>query len=399
MNKTVWAVLGVMLLAPSSATAVPFHACTLWQPPYSAFNRSCASFRTAWGACQTPYCGFWGCVWLPGVQFSGWFPEYLVEVTNRAGHSAFTAVDAPAMALQMGSAAANWAAHGDPWGLRVKDDRPQNDSDISLYHGRALPIPYGTLGAGMKSLNINPGTPAPTCFSAVTEMVAETWSDNPLSGDRELAAAWSPITAPACTLGAPLLGTVAAIPLGGAGVPDVSSGCAFPLPPWAQRTLALTGASAYDPTKQCMGALGGLLPRTGWTDGEPWTAAQRVAWRTASLGEDYFHAGPGVRSNDKWQVLWPRMVAPRCWAPGSVLRPSTNPPDVLLRTEGYDNIAVGTALGGAPFTEAVFVVWRHRSQCVKTERAVAMEAEIALWEIDHTIECAPINVAFPGPLQ
>jgi hypothetical protein len=204
---------------------------------------------------------------------------------------------------------------------------------------------------------------------------------------------WAPITAPACTLGAPVAGLTTSLPAPAAALPAPVP-CALPLTAGTQEALALTGASATNPLKQCMGALGGLLPRTGWTDGDPWTAAQRVAWRTASLAEDYFRARVGVRERDKWQVIWPRMTVPRCFAPGSPLRPSTvDPTSLLVRTPGYDT----EPPVGHP-AEFVFAVWRERTKCLEPWEAAAVEAEILTYPAVHGAACAAMNAATGGGL-
>lgn len=387
------AVAALAMLAAARASAVPLHGCTFWESRLAAESQRCASFNIAWNACTIVHCSPFGCISYPGERFSGWMPEHFVEVTNRAGKSVFTAADAPACSLQMQQADATWQARGDLVGLRTTRETPSTGAEFSMWFGRTLPVPYGPVGWALASLRDTAGSPAPTCFSAITEFAAETWADRLDSGDRRLAALWAPLTAPACTLGAPVASLTTSLPGASATVPAAVP-CAMPLATGVQEALALSGASATNPLKQCMGALGGLLPRTGWTDGDPWTAAQRVAWRTASLAEDYFRADVGVRERDRWQVIWPRVPVPRCFAPGSLLRPSTfEPTSALVRGPGYDS---APPLGRP--AEFVFAIWRERTRCLETWEAAAVEAELLTYPAVHGAACAAMNAASGGGL-
>jgi len=373
----------------ASARAVPFHGCTFFEPQLLAQSMACAQFTNVYAGCTITHCSPFGCLIYPGWQFDGWMPDYFLEVTNRAGESAFTSgADMFLHKLQMEKAAANWLAHGDVLQLSTQSDLPRDGHNYSMYFGRALPIPWGAVGWYLYFADVKSEGNIPKCFSAITEDVAETWSDSWMpgneSGDRKLATAWSPITAPVCVYGSTVMGAIAQIP-----TPSISIGsmlpCAFPIPGGWQEYLALTGASAYDFSKQCMGALGPLLPRSGFTEGETYTAAERVAWRTASLAEDYFRTGIGVRGDDKWQIVHPLSTG-MCFKPGSLTRPSlANLGEVFQRLPPaqYDQ-----KLLPEHETDYVFAVWRKRSKCLEPPQGGALAGELAAFVGIHKAECA-----------
>jgi hypothetical protein len=385
------AAVGALALALRAAAA-PFHGCTFFEPQLLGQSMACAQFTNIYGACTIYHCSPFGCLIYPGWQFDGWMPDYFLEVTNRAGESAFTSgADMVLHRLQMGKAAANWIAHGDPFRLSTKGDLPRDGHDYSMYYGRGLPIPWGAVGWYLYAADVKSEGGLPKCFAAITEDVAETWSDSwtpgAESGDRKLAAAWSTLTAPVCVYGAPLMGAIATIP-----TPSLSLGsmlpCAFPIPAGWQEYLALTGGSAYDVSKQCMGSLGPLLPRSGFTEGETYTAAERVAWRTASLAEDYFRTGIGVQGADKWQIIHPLSTG-MCFKPGSLTRPSLmNGGEVFVRTPPaqYDQ-----QLLPEHETDYVFAVWRKRSKCLEPPQGLALQAELAAFVGIHKAECAAFS--------
>jgi len=380
------------------AQAVPFHACTFFKPTLVKQSMLCADFRVTYGACRKIKCFPGGCYTYDGALVTGWMPDYFLEVTNRAGQSAFASADFPAMKAAMGIAAGRWASHGilgDLPSLSATTEARQGDHH-SMFFGRALQVPFGPVGWRLQTASdMNTGTMYPKCYKAVTEFAAETWADDwSSSGDRELATAWAAYTAPVCAGGAAVMGALATLPRPSVPVPSFG-GCALrPLSVPEQKAAAVTGSATYDITKQCMGGLGGLLPRTGFTDGSTYDAAERIAWRTASLAEDYFKAGVGVEPSDKWQIVHPASTG-FCFPPGSALRPSP-----LLGGQhfgrlpplSYDNLAVPQHE-----TDYVFAVWRFRSTCVEPLQHWAVEGEIAAYELAHTAACAPINAATGAP--
>jgi hypothetical protein len=394
------------LYATVAAAVTPFNGCSFHTARLAAGSWSCAQFNIAYSACTIVHCAGPFCISYPGELFTGYMPDYFIEVTNRAGKSAFTTSDAPLMRQQMVNAANVWKAGsgsiftggvkpGDAYGIRTTREHPRAASNYSFWWGRSLQVPYGPLGWELATMGFQGGAAAPMCFTAVTEFAKETWIDDlTASGDRVLATMWAPITAPACTLGAPLLGAVAEIPaIAPTGNAPDFNGCAFQLGSDWQRYMAATGADAYNPAAQCMGVLGGLLPRTGFTNGDDWEAAQRVAWRTASLAQDYWHSGPGMKPGDRWQVLWPPITMPTCFAPGSLTRPTTaDPTSVLVRGPGYDT--TGTPKSK---TEFVYAVWRKRSKCLEPWDAPGVALEISTYQAREAALCAGMNAAAGGP--
>jgi hypothetical protein len=375
--KLISAVLGA--LYAMRGDAVPFHGCSFFQGRLLSESVECAQLKVD-TSCTIVHCALFVCVMYPGAHVTGWFPDYFIEVNNRAGDSLFSSVDAPVVSAQMAAAGAAWTDHG-PSAVK----REVTGAEQTLYFGRTLPVPYGAAGWSFGSLGLPaPGTPAPTCMLGISEYAADTWADTALSGDRTLAALWAPLTAPACTLAAPLAGAIQSLPISTGTIP-ASNACAVRLTPWNQEALALSGATALDPMKQCMGVLGGVLPRTGWTDGDEWTASQRVGWRIANMTDEYFRTGVGIQGRDKWQLVWPPIAFPSCFAPGSLIRPSTfDPLNPLVRTPGNDR-------------SWVYAVWRYREACMEPVDYPAAAAEILSYPAIHAAACVPMNAATAAP--
>jgi hypothetical protein len=378
------------------AHAVPFHGCTFYRYWLLPHLPACADFEVVEAGCTAIHPPG---VPVPGIRVTGWMPDFFVEVSNRAGMSSF-ATASPKMASQLATARERWAEHGDPPLLgqtSATHQLPRDGHNFSFFFGRTLSIPYGDVGWSLNTVGWTGGEHLPSCFSAVTEFAAETWSDRADSGDRALAKAWTWLTVPACDLNAPITGTIAAIPAPSVAIPAASP-CAFPLSAKVQSALAVSTPNAYDFSKQCMGALGGLYPRTGLTEGGGYLAAERVAWRTASLSDDMFRTGVGVRSDDKWQIVWPPSTNARCFQPGSELRPSfvDLSESFPLREVGYDS-PTAELTGGHPDTEYLFAVWRRREACVIPEEDAGIRPEVATYFLAHTGACSMVNAASGAP--
>lgn len=365
------------------ARAVPYGGCTLMSDEFWSDSWSCAAFKIgSIGSCYgTRHIGPITYE-EPRFLFEGWFPQFFIEVQTDPGHSIFATSDAPLIRNQMQRAAGLWTDPG-----TGGTDATQTRSDMSILHGRMLPIPNDAVW-NFEHLNFRPGVPvaAAACMLAISEYVPATWGDHPTdSGDRLLATAWAPVTAPVCTIAGGVIATIARLPLTFPSEWVRMMPCAVPIPTSQQRWQAMTGPSAYNPAAQCMGALGGLLPRTGWTDGDQFHAAQRVAWRTASLASDLFRTGGGVEGQDKWQMVRPRALSHRCFAPGSLLRPG--PPPV-------DFTGAGTLLRASdePY---VFAVWRYARSCVKVEDLPAVELEMNSYPL-RPYGCRMLNAVVGG---
>lgn len=399
----------VLVLAwRNSADAAPFHGCTFyksrldgWSWP-GGLHTGCADFSLDYGACRKVKCFLFGCITYSGTLFTGWFPEYFIEVTSRVGKSAFAdAKDGGLLQKQMEKAKESWREHGDvnPTASHARQDIHDNQMDSKLLFARALSVPYGTIGWSFPNVDKSAGSVGPLCYRAISEYVPETWADDLDSGDRELAAAWSSLTTPACLLGAPIVGAINTIAgAAGGGSSDDSSidiKCALPLSASIQKIKALTGVSAYNPAKQCMGVLGPLLPRTGWTNAsDTYTAAQQAAWRLASLSEDYFLTDIGVQLSDKWQVVWPVIPRPQCFTPGSLLRTSTLEPTTFMgdRFSGSPVPIPGTDVPkNQGLSDYVFAIWRKYEKCLEPWDGVAARVDFSVLHSVRSAACSVLN--------
>jgi hypothetical protein len=380
-----------MATLSSQAHSAPFHGCTFyksrlkeWSWP-GGLNTGCANFSLNSGACQKVKCIATACITYSGTLFTGWIPEFFIEVTSRAGKSAFAETsDGSLLKEHLAIADKKWREHGDinPTPIGARQELHDGEIDAKLLFARALSVPYGAVGWSFPVVGISGGQAVPTCYRAISELVPETWADDTDSGDRYLAAKWAPVTSKMCTMGAVVNGVIGSV--GGGSSGDVK--CAMALSAKLQQTKAKAGASAYNPMKQCMGVLGGLLPRTGWTadSSHPYTAAQQIAWRLASLSEDYFNTGIGVQGDDKWQVIWPAMIRAECFAPGSLLRTSTMEPSTFFspRLDLPENEGL---------SDVVFAIWRKHTKCLEPWEGVAAQADFNGLQAVRSAACAEIN--------
>lgn len=320
--------------------AVPFHGCTFYKERLQAWswpggmNTGCAQFSATFGACTKQKCGFWGCISYSGYWVQGWLPDYFLEVNSVMGKSAFSdSLDGVSLRKHIEIAKKWWRSNlGNvmPFEVGVRSHSYELSSDHKLLYARALSVPYGTVGWTIPTIGSSAGSAMPVCYKAISELAPATWNDLLTSGDRKTAAVWSPLTALVCGLGAPVAGAgqtakqiISKFPIPTGTMPDsgLPGGCAQPLPVWAQEAGGLTGQGAAAP--HCMGALGALLPRTGWVwASDQFNAHQQAAWRIASLAEDYFHQGIGVQPEDKWQQVWPAVPRAQCFIPGGLDRPN-----------------------------------------------------------------------------
>lgn len=389
------------LAVAGPARAARLHGCTFWSDRLADASERCAEFRYrpfTEDPCTITHCTPFFCWSYPGDLLTGYLPDYFLEVTNRAATSVFDTLDMPFFLAALELADERWSSGAPPMSsLRTSEERSMAAADNSMWFGRALAVPYGPIGntvlaaqstawMGQPGDNWTAGDPLPTCFKAVTEFVPETWADRLDSGDRVLSAAWAAVGAgEACAIVAPVAGLGRWLPIPDVELPAFNQ-CAFPLNAELQAALSLSSPNALNPARQCMGVLGGLLPRTGWTDGDSWTAAQRVAWRTASLAEDFWHVGIGVQATgggnggkgpDKWQIVWPK-GAPSCFVPGSLGRPAGLLPYDPGHGIGYD--ARGATNKN---TEFVFGVWRPRRQCQEPGTGSLAWAEMQAFKEYH----------------
>lgn len=371
------------------ANAVPFHGCTFYKPELIPFSwpgfqgAGCADFHADHGACTITHCGFWGCISYEGIRVSGYLPDYFIEVTKKSGRSSFAeAKDGFGLNAQLNYAKKYWDSVYPPVaGEFAQTGVSQTNEDSKqafdhLYYARMLTVPYSDPLWRFAGLGGPKGSSVPTCFAGISEFDPYTWNDHPLSNpDFSISAALSPLSSTLClsAIGSTTEGAistakqiVSALPIPSGifdGIENMSFGpsCATAIPSWYGSAKSIQNASAFlsNPTSLCMGYMGALLPRTGKINAsDHWTAALEAAYRMANLTEDHFGDGGGVHWDDKWQIVWPRVAAPYCFAPGGLNTPHDGT-DAALKTVADE---IPTAQG---LDEMVVAVWRKRESCLE----------------------------------
>jgi hypothetical protein len=308
-----------------------------------------------------------------------WLPEFFIEVTTAPGESVFT-VAADGLLLKKHLALGNihWKASTlSPYQPLA---RSQSDpvSNSMFWHARILVMPYANLMGSFSPLPGITGTEAPTCFAGLSEFIPRQWAYNLV--DAPYAMAWAPVGSALCNTpqGAGLLGgieaakgAVSSIGLGksfGGGQGEV---CARPvglaeasakmLRPTSDALAPLTMGPQEISSKLCMGSWGNLLPRSGWAvTGDPLLSAMQAAYRFTSVSADFnLNDNWKLRSDDKWQIVFPTSFPGKCFKPGAqfpILAPAPTE-DFMQRHENELN----------PFSKRkgtyVIAVWRKRETC------------------------------------
>ena len=376
------------ILNCSQSIAVPFHGCTFYKPrfiPYSwpgGQGTGCADFQSVYGACTIVHCGFWGCISYAGNKVTGYVPDYYIEVTKKIGRSAFAeSIDGAALNSQLQLSEKYWDLNYPPVAPIVgQNGTSQTIEDVKapyqhLSYARMINVPYSDPLWRFQGLDAPKGSSIPTCFQGISEFDPTTWNDDPVRNpDFPIATALSSISAAVClsAAGSMSQGAIASartlidslpIPSGSRiGIENQSFGpnCAMPVPSWYGGAQSIKTASAFlsDPTKLCMGYMGALLPRTGKiSSSDNWTASLESAYRMASLTNDHFTNGGGI-GPDKWQIVWPRVAAPYCFAPGGLDTPHEGT-DTSLKTVA-DEFPAAQGLD-----DMVVAVWRKRESCLE----------------------------------
>lgn len=403
----------LLCLLASEATAGPFHGCTFYKERLLAESwpggqgTGCFDVKVGnIGSCSKP-----NPPWpsRPAIRVTAWYPAYIVEVSFRVGSSIFaTGVDTAALAAHIRLAEQHWTRSLkdiSPAKSMVSVTGDQNQTDASLMFGRVLDVPYAATGWSF-TFGSADSTNIPACYRGISEFSPETWNDTFTSGDRKIAALWAPANVLLCGAGAPIqgaaaeigaaVGAVSQIPIPGGQFPTSAAGCAVPLPVWAQQAGSLTGPTALDPARQCMGTLGPVLPRTGWTQSSDlFSSSQQVAWRTLSLTAEHQPTGVSIAADDKWQIIWPPVESPRCFTPGGLTRPTNILPNELLKDR----------LTGAPvplpFSDTntdrkgrsvvVFAVWKRKTSCQEAAKWGAIQADITAGRAVRINACRVAN--------
>jgi hypothetical protein len=378
-----------LLLSFAHSFAVPFHGCTFYKPRLLAHSwpgtqgTGCADFKSVYGACTIVHCGFWGCISYPGNKITGYVPDYFIEVTKKIGRSSFAeSPDGAGLNSQLQFSEKYWDLNYPPVAPVVGQSGPSQTIEDSksvyqhLSYARMITVPYSDPLWRFQGIDPPKGSSIPMCFQGISEFDPTTWNDDPVRNpDFPIATALSSISSIVClsAVGSASQGAIASarqiinalpIPSGARiGIENQSFGpnCALPIPAWYGEAESIKTASKFlsDPTKLCMGYMGALLPRTGKvSSSDNWTASLESAYRMASLTEDHFSNGGGVQGSDKWQIVWPRVAAPYCFAPGGLNTPHEGTEASLKTVADEFPAAQG-------IDDMVVAVWRKRENCLE----------------------------------
>ena len=417
-------VLGSSILALFNiinAYAAPFHGCTFFKPRFMVHSwrggqgtGGCANFNAIRGACTITHCGFWGCISYPGTKVTGWLPDYFIEVTKKFGRSSFAEhPDGVALNAQLNLSKKYWDINYPPVAPEVGQTGTSQSIEDSrsayqhLSYARMITVPYADPVWRFRGLDAPKGTGIPTCFQGISEFDPTTWNDDPVRNpDFSVAVATAPVSSVMClsAAGSTSQGAIATarsaisnlpIPDGtrnGIENQEFGPNCAMPIPSWFGAASTIKSASKYlsDPTRLCMGYMGSLFPRTGKvSSSENWTASLSAAYRMASLVEDHFMNGGGIRADDKWQVMWPRVAAPYCFTPGGLETPHSGT-EVSLKTVADEFPAV------QGIDDLVVAVWRKRSSCHEPWD-VSAEVDFNTTFAVRQATCTTLNALDPTP--
>lgn len=366
----------------------PFHGCTFYKarlalPSYAGGQPflGCANFSAVNGrnGCTKTkgVCPF--CVVYSGDDVQMWVPDYFIEVTKHVGRSVFAeSVDAPSLKFHLQLASKWWEASTLAPATGIFSNGSTSPSGReSFWHARILTIPYGSWVNNFPPLASSKGVGLPSCFSGLSEFLPAQWNFN--LADAPYAAAWAPAGIPLCLspVGASAMGAlqeararVSQIASSTPRLPDlpVDPTCANPVGaseafyknalPTSDALAPLKGEVA---NKLCMGSWGNLLPRTGWVLSEdPHMSAMIAAYKFMSAAGD-FHLSEHLklRTDDKWQIVYPPQLGSGCFTPGSPLKdlpPAAEDPV----SRGRDEV---TPFGALKNNTYVIAVWRRRSSC------------------------------------
>lgn len=402
-----------LLALVSGAAAAPFSGCTFFKQRLAnhswpgGTDTGCAQFHVQSQACVKFKVVGYTVVTYQGDLVTGRLPEYFIEVTPHFGKSVFTEdPDGAQLSVQLDTATEYWKAQLGIAGAPDQVVAGANESDPTspgqFLFGRAVKVPYGTLTWSQATIGVNAGAAGPAvCYESLSEYSPEVWSDKEGHAETGIAGIVNAVASDVCMLP----GT--AIPANLIDPPalDVVEPCAVP----ATREQILIGMGrpdsevadiAINPSTMCAGRFGPLLPRTGWVaDADELTAAQHVAYKTASIGKDHFNAGPGIEMDDRWQMVWPPSLNPlagQCFIPGVErplveMVPLVNMPTVPLTDGPFMRPGPATE-GKSPY---VFAVWRRFTKCVEPGQGAIWQAELAALRSARMAACSAAPDSMP----
>lgn len=378
--------VSLSLSTSMSSIAMPFNGCTFYKSRLisDSFENGkaaagCANFSAKLGRnhCKKKKCIGFACIKYKGDHIQMWLPDYFIEVTKHIGRSAFAeSLDGKILELQLNLAQKWWESST----LGIANSFLSNGSQFdsareTFWHARILTIPYGSFANNFPPLAVAKGNGLPSCFSAITEFMPAQWNYN--LSDAPYALALAPVGVSVCLsgIGSSVSGALAEAKSNIQGIaglvgnlPSNPLQCANPV--GAQEGLiknALPTSDVFSPitsgniTKLCMGSWGNLIPRTGWIESEdPYMSALMAAYKFMSLAGD-FHLNPDIKlkSDDKWQIVYPPRSKNKCFTAGSPFQ-DLPPPAEDSVTRFKDELATNSSLKNQTY---IIAVWRRRESC------------------------------------
>jgi len=322
----------------------------------------------------------WARVPIPGDEISMYLPEYLIEVTPSEGKSQFVNNSPDTSALKEHLKLAHkWQNRHKPFNGLAAGGQQLNGRG-QFWHARMLPVPYGGL-LNFSNIAATPGPTdfIPTCFTGLSEFLSDQWMKG--IADKPFALAWSPLLL-ACrhpagrAINEGLLqrnaiaggqSSMGSLPDVDTNIGGVGGSCSYPVSAKQAIALNLAGnTDALNPGVQCLGPLGGLLPRQGLIphQNRP-LGAHTAAWKFASLVKTMHPGSPGITSNDKWQMMYPRSARSSCYRPSSSI-------DMALPKFEFRS----PMMAGRKAESYIFAIWRKRTRCIKAHTGAVWKVQM-----------------------
>lgn len=339
--------------------ALPVHACTFYGKGFGGSFMSCSEPKRE-GTCKKYVAG------LPilGDVVSMYLPEYLIEVTDKAGKSKFATIPNLKKHLEL---AYKWQEKRTLLPYLFSTGGQEKNGRSWFWHVRILTVPFGGFNA-FSGVNPAPGPSSvlPICYQGLSEFTFDQWMTGNV--DRIFALKMSPLLlmcqqplyrggqAVSDLIGAISGAKTAASSLAGSdwgASSDSSGGCAYPVPAKLGIGMTLSKGNIFNPSNICLGPLGALLPRRGRIPYEnKRLSAHAAAWKFSSLIQDVYPFGPsGVSRDDKWQTVYPKSARTGCYRPSSMIDMSI--PFIEQRVPLADDA-----------NTYIFAIWKKRTGCL-----------------------------------
>lgn len=413
--------ISLMLFVSEVCYAAPFHACTPFKERLigtswpGGLHTGCANFQVNYGACTITKHTWFGDIHYGGAQVSGYLPDYIIEVTPYFGMTSYSQdIDGALITAQMALAVSTWEKSNPGSAPVISNGADESQEDTGQAYSKSL---YGRMVASpfenpvwafsMFGVPVGQTTGEIAGLAGISEMDPVTWNDSDVvpDPDKYISVPLLPATTFMCH--GPMSVASGVINTASSAIAQINPGKYAPprsgapviaMPVLQEAALYAdllpdSDALAFtqDPTRMCMGNLGALLPRSGYSDvSDSFRASQTAAWRIASLTYDHFsapfgtHAG-GVLPGDKWQIIWPPVypTSTMCFTPGSVATPPLN----IAGSAVYGQVTPARGF----MDTLVVMVWRYHSACEQPWDGPGDAAEIVASYPARAAACRAIN--------